>query len=49
MAGMKTIAVIEDNQPIGDLLAEALEGEGYRVERAYSGTEATCWNAAGRI
>ena len=37
---MKTIAVIEDNQPIGDLLAEALEGEGYRVERAYSGTEA---------
>ena len=37
---METIAVIEDDQSIGNLLAEALEEEGYRVERAYSGTEA---------
>ena len=37
---MKTIAIVEDDQPIGDLLQEALEREGYRVQRAYSGTEA---------
>ena len=37
---MKTIAIIEDDQPIGDLLEEVLEQEGYRVKRAYSGTEA---------
>ena len=37
---MYTIAVIEDDQPIGDLLEEVLEKEGYQVKRAYSGTEA---------
>lgn len=37
---MKHILVIDDDIYIGDLLQEALEGEGYRVSRAYSGTEA---------
>lgn len=37
---MKTIAIIEDDQPIGDMLQEVLQKEGYRVLRAYSGTEA---------
>ena len=37
---MKHILVIDDDIHIGDLLQEALEGEGYRVSRAYSGTEA---------
>lgn len=37
---MKTIAIIEDDQAIGDMLQEVLEKEEYQVERAYSGTEA---------
>jgi len=37
---MKTIAVIEDDISIGNLLEELLIGEGYGVLRAYSGTEA---------
>lgn len=37
---MKHILVIDDDIHIGDLLREALEGEGYLVSRAYSGTEA---------
>lgn len=37
---MKTIAVIEDDIPIGDMLTELLTQEGYSVLRAYSGTEA---------
>ena len=37
---MKTIAIIEDDQPIGDLLEEALSQAGYATLRAYSGTEA---------
>lgn len=37
---MNTIAVIEDDPVIGDMLQEVLQKEGYRVERAYSGTEA---------
>lgn len=37
---MTTIAIIEDDQAIGNLLEEVLEKEGYRVRRAYSGTEA---------
>lgn len=37
---MKTIAVIEDDLYIGNLLQELLEGSSYRVLRAYSGTEA---------
>lgn len=37
---MKTIAVIEDDQHIGNILEENLMREGYLVRRAYSGTEA---------
>lgn len=37
---MKTIAVIEDDIYIGELLTESLSREGYRVLRAWSGTEA---------
>ena len=37
---MKHILIVDDDIPIGDLLQEALEREGYRVSRAYSGTEA---------
>lgn len=37
---MKTIAIIDDDVYIGDMLAEVLTREGYAVLRAYSGTEA---------
>ena len=37
---MRHILVIDDYIHIGNLLQEALEAEGYRVSRAYSGTEA---------
>lgn len=37
---MKTIAVIEDDEYIGSMLEECLTAEGYRVIRAWSGTEA---------
>ena len=37
---MSHILVVDDDIHIGNLLQEALEGEGYRVSRAYSGTEA---------
>ncbi len=37
---MKTIAIIDDDVYIGDMLEELLRGEGYGVLRAYSGTEA---------
>lgn len=37
---MYTIAVIDDDEYIGDMLEEVLKGEGYGVVRAYSGTEA---------
>ena len=37
---MKTIAVIDDDVYIGDMLEELLRREGYGVQRAYSGTEA---------
>ena len=37
---MKTIAVVEDDAHISDMLGELLSREGYRVLRAYSGTEA---------
>ena len=37
---MKTIAVVDDDIDIGNMLQELLEKEGYRVLRAYSGTEA---------
>lgn len=35
-----TIAIIDDDVYIGDMLEEVLSQEGYRVIRAYSGTEA---------
>ena len=37
---MKTIAVIDDDIHIGNILEELLRREGYAVLRAYSGTEA---------
>lgn len=37
---MKTIAIIEDDVHIGNLMEEALRQEQYQVLRAYSGTEA---------
>ena len=37
---MHTIAIIDDDIPIGDMLTELLPQEGYAVLRAYSGTEA---------
>ena len=37
---MKTIAIIDDDIHIGDMLREVLVQEGYSVLRAYSGTEA---------
>lgn len=37
---MKTIAIIDDDLYIGDMLSEVLSKEGFSVLRAYSGTEA---------
>lgn len=37
---MKHILIIDDDIHIGNMLEELLTGEGYRVSRAYSGTEA---------
>ncbi len=37
---METIAVIEDDQHIGNIIENVLKKEGYGVLRAYSGTEA---------
>lgn len=37
---MKTIAIIDDDLYIGNMLQEVLEKEGYAILRAYSGTEA---------
>ncbi len=37
---MKTIAIIDDDVYIGDMLSEVLTKEGYGILRAYSGTEA---------
>ena len=37
---MKTIAIIDDDLHIGDMLTEVLTREGFAVLRAYSGTEA---------
>lgn len=34
---MKTIAIIDDDTAIGDMLQEVLQGEGYGVLRAYCG------------
>lgn len=38
--GMKTIAIIDDDIYIGDMLEKVLKKEGYAALRAYSGTEA---------
>lgn len=37
---MKTIAIIDDDPPISNMLAELLQKAGYAVLQAYSGTEA---------
>lgn len=37
---MKNIMLVEDDEYIGNMLAEALDAQGYRTTRAYSGTEA---------
>ena len=37
---MKNIFVIDDDLNIGNMMEELLDREGYRVKRAYSGTEA---------
>lgn len=37
---MKNILIIDDDVHIGNVLEETLANEGYRVSRAYSGTEA---------
>lgn len=37
---VKTIAIIEDDEHIGNILETCLRQEGYRTLRAYSGTEA---------
>ena len=45
---MKHILVIDDDLHIGNLLEEALTKQGYRVSRAYSGTEALLLLSAAR-
>ena len=46
---MKSIAIIDDDIYIGNMLEELLSKEGYAVLRAYSGTEALLfWGSAGR-
>lgn len=40
MKRLKTIAIIDDDVTIGDMLEELLHNNGYRILRAYSGTEA---------
>ena len=37
---METIAIIDDDMHIGDMLEKILKKEGYGTLRAYSGTEA---------
>lgn len=37
---MQTIAIIDDDVYIGNMMEEVLQGEGYHTLRAYSGTEA---------
>ena len=36
----KTIAIVEDDEHIGNIIEKNLKREGYEVLRAYSGTEA---------
>ena len=35
---MSQILIIDDDSHINDMLSEALQNEGYKVSRAYSGT-----------
>ena len=37
---MQTIAIIDDDVYIGNMMEEVLQSEGYQTLRAYSGTEA---------
>ena len=37
---MKHIFIVDDDIHIGNMLEEVLQREGYKVSRAYSGTEA---------
>lgn len=45
---MKTILIIDDDLYIGNMLEEALSKEGYKISRAYSGTEALLVLAASK-
>ena len=40
MENIKTIAIIDDDIHIGDMLTDVLTREGFSIRRAYSGTEA---------
>ena len=40
MSEHRTIAIVDDDIHIGNMVEEVLKGEGYEVHRAYSGTEA---------
>ena len=40
MSEHRTIAIVDDDIHIGNMVEEVLKGEGYEVLRAYSGTEA---------
>lgn len=40
MSKHRTIAIVDDDIHIGNMVEEVLKGEGYEVLRAYSGTEA---------
>lgn len=40
MGEYRTIAIVDDDIHIGNMVEEVLKGEGYHVLRAYSGTEA---------
>lgn len=46
---LKTIAVIDDDVAIGNMLEELLTKEGYAVQRAYSGTEAVLLLSSRRV
>lgn len=45
---IKNIMIIDDDVSIGNMLEEALAREGFRVSRAYSGTEALLYLEANR-
>ena len=45
---MNQILIIDDDIPVGNMLEEVLGREGYKVLRAYSGTEALLLLSAGQ-